>query len=551
MAAFKRSNSQLRKQTKVIHKVIRRVLHVLVRYPIFRAVVAYAPHTSKRNVRNSVKFDVGGSITHSTIFAIPSIHLEGFSWRTLGPILVIVIVIISVITTTTSPKNPLPPFESGKPHILDVVIAPLQVTGNAGQTCTKFAGEYNERLAGILANNKTQGAEIWSPQQVNVTLPQGEQSDSYIQRYAIEYQADLVLYGNISCAGQSAVINPEIYANATFYAGAPEIKGFYNFDDMVDQLSVKMENGAIELVASEQAARAVTLINVGRGFNLYESASKLALKQASDLFLQLAQASNINDRHGLAMLWYMAGKSQLKSVPDECNEPDISQLKQAEISFQTALQHEPQFALAYAYLGTISLKEAQVIKGDQAKVLAEIQVLLNKSIARFERAHNALIHPSNGLANVIAGIGEAQTNLALHDLNPASPESRMLLHDAVTILNQVIKENNAITDGSKEMNTLIAHAYALLGDIQRAMMNDDLALSSYIKALKWDEGSRQKPPIDISLAELYTAQGDACTAERFYQDAAQTQCLADKRVFALQAQQMQFYCQMFSDSQLK
>jgi len=462
-----------------------------------------------------------------------------------------VIVIISVITTTTSPKNSLPQFESGKPHILDVVIAPLQVASSAGQICTKLAWDYNEHLAGVLANDKTQGAEIWSPQQVNITLPKGEQNDLYIQRYAIEHQADLVLYGNITCAGQSAVINPKIYANATFYAGAPEIKGFYSFDDMVDQLSVKLENGAIEQAAGEQAARAATLINVGRGINLYESASKSELKQASDLFLQLAEASNMNDRHGLAMLWYLAGKSQLKSVPDECNQPDISRLKQAEISFQAALQHEPQFALAYAYLGTISLNEALVIKGGQAKELAEIQALLYKSLARFEHVHNALIHPGNGLADVIAEIGEAQAKITLHDLNPANTESTLLLHEAVTILNQVIKGNYTSINESKEMNILIAHAYALLGDVQRAMMNDDMALSSYTKALMWDEGSRLKPAIDISLAELYTDRGDACTAERFYQDAAQTQCPADKRLFDLQAQQMQFFCQLSNDSQFK
>jgi tetratricopeptide (TPR) repeat protein len=551
MTVFKRSSSRLRKQTKVIHKVVRRVLHMLVRYPGFSAIVAYAPRTPKRNARNSVKFEVGGSITRSIIFAIPSMHIEGFDLRTIGSILVVVIVIVTVITTTTSPKNPLPQFESGKPHIMDVVIAPLQVASNAGQTCTKFAWDYNERLAGVLANDKTQGTEIWSPQQVNVTLPKGEQNDLYIQRYAIEHQADLVLYGSISCSGQSAIINPKIYANATFYAGAPEIKDFYSCDDMVNQLSVKMENGAIEQAASDQAARAATFIKVGRGFNLYESASISDLKQASDLFMQLAQASNMNDRHGLAMLWYMAGKSQLKSVPDECNQPDISRLKQAEISFQAALQHEPQFALAYAYLGTISLNEALVIKGDQAKELAEIRALLNKSLAHLEHAHNALIHPDNGLANVIAEIGEAQAKITLHDLNPANIESNLLLQEAVTILNQVIKENTASIDESKEMNVLIAHAYAILGDVQRAMMNDDLALSSYTKALMWGEGSRLKPVIDISLAELYTDRGDACTAKRFYQDATQTQCPADKRVFTLQAQQMQFFCQRFNDSQLK
>jgi len=551
MAVSKYFFTQFNKAKSLVVQAIRRILHGLKRYlGIADTAVVLMPRAQKSAVRNSIKFDVGGSIAHSIILNISNVQLfQNANARTVAFLALLSIAVVTVATSVTPYKNTMPRFESGKPHVVDVVIAPLNVANTSNQACAKVAEDFNAHMAGVLANKKQQGTGIWMPQQVSDSFPQGAVLDSDIKQYATEHQADLILYGTISCDDQGAVINPKIQANSAFFAGAPEISDFYNFDDMVGQFNVKLDPSAIEQAANQQAAHAATLIDVGGGFDLYDSISEPDLKQASNLFIQMAKAGSTNDRHGMAMLWYMAGKSQLKTVMDACNRLDISRLKQAESSFYLAQQHEPQFALAYAYLGAISLNEAQAAMGDRLNDRAEVQTLINRSLARFERATSMSVQSDDGLAQLVAKVGEAQAKLLLHDLNPAGTESRLLLEEAMKILNQVIQENKAYASVSKEMSSHIAHAYALLGDAQRAKLNDDLALSSYSTALKWAEGSRLKPVVDLSLAEMYTVRGDACIAARYYQEAAQTQCSADQREFTLQAQQMQFFCQQDNDSQ--
>lgn len=485
-------------------------------------------------------------MTRSIIVALPHIHFNDLGKKTVLVGVVIGIVIVSVANSTIphSSTDQLQKFEKGEPFRLDVVIAPFHAAGFIDQSCVKVARDFSERLAELLIADPRQGTAFWGPQQVIDTLGQASQSAQSIAQYATDRQADIIFYGEAECDSQAVTIHPQVHVSDAFYAGLPELDGFYNFDDIINPLKIDLSKQQLDPVVSQQAARAAALVNIGHGFRMFATEVDGNLKQASDLFMQLA-AGQLTDRHGLAMLWYAIGKAQLNGVIDTCSIVDTKRLDLAESSLFTALQHEPEFALAHAYLGVIAAYKASLLSDDQADV---IQTVLNKSMARFQRARSALVQPDNGLAKAIAAIGEAQTLITLHDLKPHSSESTLLMNKALVKLNEIINRSDGINYTSKEAQSILARAYAIMGDVQHAQSNDDRALSYFNAASVLTEDNWLKTAVHLSMAELYTVRGNACLASQHYQSATQHACELDKREFALQAQQMQFYCQQTNDT---
>jgi hypothetical protein len=546
MAEIKHLLKQLRKQKKVALYEVRRILRMLVRHMPYSIVVVTAPRPSKRAAKSIIRFEVGGNVTRSVILALPNVHLNGISLKTIAAGAVIIIAVVTAVTTVTpyTGKNVLPPFEQGDPYRLDVVIAPYHVAGLADEACTKFARDLAIRIANKLVNQTPDSTSIWTPDQVSNSIVRGLPDETNASLFASEKKVDLVFYGDMTCDGQDAIIRPRVHASTLFYAGAPEMAGLYNFDDMTGQIKMPMNNGTLEQAANQQIIHAIELIDIGRGFKLNIGDSDQDLKKASDLFMQLANASVVTDRHGQAMLWYMAGRSQFAGVLDKCETVDPNQLTQAEKSFLKSLQHEPELALAHAYLGNISIYQTRY-HADSGYSNAD---LLNKSLARFERALHARVQPASDLAVLLASLGKAQAQILLYDMDPTGAEGRVVLADAIETLNEVVRKIDESSITSKELQSITAHAYALLGDVQHAQLKEDWALSSYSKASLLTSDSRLKTAVSLSLAELYTARGDACQAAEQYRTASQTLCERDKREFALQAQHMQFYCQQTNDA---
>ena len=528
-------------------------MRALTRRRLFDATLLFAPRSAKRGNPSVIKFEVGGSITRSIILALPNVHVDGINPRFVVGGIVIAVVLISVATSTTPQggTSASQRFEYGDPFRLDVLVAPFHVVEKDNLECTQFAQKFSARLAEMVAIQTAQETIVWTPLQVYDTYrPEGEDG-AYAQRYAAERKVDVVVHGTIACNDQVVNVRPQIYAADSFFAEAPEMVGFYHFDDLINQLNVKLDNAALEQAATRQAMRAATLISIGRGFGLYAGETRGDYLKAAELFNKIAETGDVTDRHGLAMLLYMAGKAHLAAVMDDCNEPDLEELKQASISFREALRQEPEFALAYAYLGNISHYEAAANVIGQTQSAYPDHTQFSKSMAYFQRAKSALVQPPNGLAKAIAAIGEAQIRISTHDINPAGNVARTLLSEAVDILVDVIKTYEPASVASKEMKSMLARAYGLLGDLQHAQFKDDLALSSYSVASVLAQEISLKTALALSMAELYTVRSDACMAAKHYQAASQTSCLKDKREFSLQAQQMQLFCQHINDTQFK
>lgn len=549
MAEIKHILSLMRKRQKKFLKYLRRLARALAQFPPHRVALIFAPRPTRRVVRNVTKFEIGGNITRSFILALPQVHVESINIKAIVGGVVIIIVVVNVATSMTpNPgKNALPAFVHGDPYHLDMVIAPFRAVNPSDKACGKFAQDFSDRLAGAVTNSDLQRVLIWLPEQVTGALAQDGKDGVRIDQFAEVRQVDALFYGEIECDAQKATVRPRMIVPALFYRGAPEMEGFYNFDDMIRPLAVEMGNDALEHAAYEQAERISLFIDIGRGLRLMMNNSIEELKQATVLFQRLAQAGNITDRHGLAMLQYLAGKAQLTAAADECNQVDQTLLRQAEDSFSRALLHEPEFALALVNLGHVSINQARILMENDADGM---NIMLNKSLSRFERALNAQVQPADGLAIAMAKLGEAQAWVALHDADPMSNESRQLLAQATETLNDLIAEFDH-AGAAKEIQAVMATAYTLMGDLQRAGFNDERALSSYSKVAFLTENRRLKAAVAQSMAELYTVRGDACAAALQYQMAAQTSCLADGHQFAAQAERMQFYCQQNNDAQTR
>ncbi len=547
MAEINRALALLRKQKNTLHKEIRRLVRMLMRLLPRRLALSFEPRAPRRSNGRITKFEIGGNVTRSIIF-LPNVHLDGIDTRAIVGGIVIVVVVISVATSTTpnSGKIALQPFVRGDAYHLDAVIAPFHTTDPANKACSKFAQDFGDRLGYAVGNNDPQNVTIWMPEQMAGVFPQAGKAGADIRQFAEEHQIDLLFFGEIECNGQIAMVRPQIMASNPFYRGAPEMAEFYGFDDMTSPLVVEFGNNSLEQVVRAQAARISTLIDMGRGFRLLATNSIDELKQAAVLFQELAAAGNVTDRHGLAMLQYLTGKSQLASALDTCNTIDQDLLQQAENSFSKALRHEPEFALALAHLGNVSVYRAQNLPPNN---IDQIQAALSKGLSRYQRALDARVQPADDLAAALANIGIAQAKIVLHDLIPAGNESRLLLVDAVKRLNDVI--HNSAGDAGKEIKAAVALAYALLGDVQRAGFNDERALASYGKVASLTEDRHLQMAVAQSMAELHTVRGDACMAAQQYLIAAQNACQADSRKFAMQAERMQFYCQQANDTQAR
>lgn len=550
MASIKQSLSQLSKSKKALRAECRRLFRVLLRrLPYVLSLVSAAPRT-KRNTRSSIRFEIGGNMTRSVILALPNVHFNGISLRSIivsGGVICIVIVTIVTSTTPVADKIVIKPFEKGQPFQMDVVITPFRASNLLDQACIKLADDISSRFAEKLQMEKPSSAVIWKPQQLSERFTQDTKSSQMVEDFAAERQADVVFYGEIECDHSYAVVRTQVYVSHAFYAGLPEIEGFYSFDDMAEPLKLNLSNEGFEQTARNMADKATALINIGHGFRLIATDVDSNLKLASDLFMQLAHTGGIKDRHGLALLWYAIGKAQLTGLEDQCNIIAQDRLNEAEASLFKALQHEPEFALAHANLGLISTYKASLLPKEQSD---GIHALLDNSLARYQRAKSARVQPVNGMAYAIAILGEAQTRISMHDLNPDSADSKSMLQMAMAGLNEIVK-NDAGGAASKHAQAILARAYALLGDVQHVQSNDDRALYLYNTATLLTEDHHIKTAVHLSMAELYTVRGDACLAAQHYQHATQFACDADKRALALQAQQMQFFCQQTNDTQVR
>lgn len=546
MAEIKHTLSLLRNKKRALFNEVRRLVRMLARLLPHCAALVLAPRSPRRATRSVTKFEIGGNITRSVILALPNVHLDGINFKAIVGGIVITVVIVNIVTSTTpNPgKNALQAFVRGDAYHLDVLIAPFRAVNPSDKACDKFAQDFTNRLARTVTNNDPQNSSIWMPEQVAGVFAQGNMP---LVQFAEEHQVDVLFYGDIECDDQKAVVRPHVVAPALFYRGAPEMADFYNFDDMISPLLVALGDNSLERVTREQAARISTVIDIGRGFRLLATNSASELQQASTLFQHLAEAGGIADRHGLAMLQYLIGKTQIAGVVDACNTIDQDLLRQAENSFSKALLHEPEFALALAYLGNVSFYKANVLPEGNT---AEIQAMLNKSLARYQRALETRVQPADGLVMAVAMIGKAQAKIALHDVDPASSEGQQMLADAAGDLYEVIRKFDSAS-ANNEIKASVALAYALLGDLHRAGFNDERALSSYGRVASLTNDRWLQAAVAQSMAELYTVRGDACAAARQYQLAAQNACQADSRKLAAQAAKMQFFCQQTNDSQIR
>jgi hypothetical protein len=545
MAKNNNNLSQLRRQKLVVRNEIRRMLQVILRRMPCGLMVVTSPRTKKRSARNNFRFEVAGNVTRSIILAWPGINFGGLKTKLAGG-LVIVITVVTVFSglSPSGTKNTLQPFAQGDPYKLNVVVAPYRLAGTTDQACEWFATNLANRIAEKLNRAAPSDTAVWLPQQINADLTQQLQNETKIEAFARERKVDLVLMGDVVCDKQEAIIRPSVFAAPSFFAGTPEMNGFYNFDDVAQQVNVRLNNSALEQNAAQQSVRATALIDIGRGFRQKAADTQEDMKKASALFMQLAQSGSLADRRGQSMLWYMSGQSLLAQAMDECNKLDAQRLNEAENSFQMSLQHEPELAMAFVSLGNISLYRMQLQQDDRGN---QLQRLSDTSLARFARAQQALVQPANGLAVALAAMGEAQARIARYDTDPASTAGKAMLERAIDGLYEVIQWADANTGSGREAQSIAARAYALLGDVQHAQLQDEWALSSYSKASWLSPDRRLKTSVALSLAELYTARGDACSAAEQFQVAAETPCELDKRNFAFQAREMQYFCQQKND----
>lgn len=549
MAEIKDTLSLLRTIKKAVCRAVRRLAQAWAHLLPHRVALILSPRPVRRSTRSITKFEVGGNITRSFVF-LPQVHVDGSNFKVIATGVVVIVVVVANVMTTTSP-NPgttvLHPFTHGDPYHLDVVIAHFNTVDPSDKACEKYAQDFTNRLSRAVANITAQDVSMWIPEQVTNSFTQASKDGTDLEQFVAERQIDVLLYGDVECNDQKASLRPHVIAPALFYQGAPEMAGFYNFDDMTRPLRAATGDNSSEQAARQMASHVSTLIDMGRGIRLIATNAPDELREASALFAQLANAGGVSDRRGLAMLHYLAGKAQIASATLACNSVDPMLLQEAESSFTTALLHEPEFALAQAQLGNVALRQARTLPEN---AMGDITALLNKSLSRFQRALDARVQPAGQLAVAVALVGQAQAQIALHDLITTNSADRSLLTEASAHLHDVIRLFDT-AGAAPEMQATVAVAYALQGDLHRTGLNDDQALGSYGKVATLTEDRRLKSAVAQSMAELYTVHADACAAAQQYLIAAQNACEPDSNAFAKQAEQMQFYCQQTNDGRAR
>jgi hypothetical protein len=510
-----------------------------------------------RNVRRSraesIQLNVTGSIDRSTVIAARNVMLQG----RLGvrPVLFILVALVfSVVALYTSrPNHSAPPhFEKGSPTSVDFVVMPFDAV-NSPASCSSFAYEVSKRAAALISGwqstsdlkDISAGVRVWSPSQVDrLTVRVGQSYDQAVEQFASEHDADIVLYGILSCDSQAIALESYVYLSAAKRYDTSNLIGSYILDPYVNRIDLPNDNMVTADIYTWLSERARALVLLSQAIQLYNRQTSVDYLKAAHLLERLGSEVALSDEHLLSISRIFIANAYTAASVDGCSEgSDQDYLAQATNNYTLSLQHLYQPERAYLGLGmvmnSLALGESDIISAEQ---------YLRSADNYLDSAMSAATASQNEALEWHILLTRAQSKLIEHDVTTDPLAASKSLEQAKALVTQVTDAYNSVGVVDLYQRSLAANAYLIWGDIQAYYSDDPAALIAYQKAqvIAPDSDTKVKSQAALQMAQLLTSNGDMCGALEQYRIAlvnTNAACKNDKLEILQMVYVLQYSCQ--------
>jgi tetratricopeptide (TPR) repeat protein len=431
-------------------------------------------------------------------------------WR-LGIILAVIVAIINLIVQYVIPlagTNLSELFPSLFPATMtgewNIVVSGFQPVGKeaiSSKTARRISEVFYNHFSGevsALGDELGVAVQILGPSQSpNIRGQIAEQREQQAAKMADRMKADVIIYGTIENAGDAYLLKPEFFVNTRNFQEAEEIVGQHQLGSDIRILGDEEQNPTQITLNRELSHRSQVLALISKGLAM------LFTHQYEDA-LAMFQAANADQ------LWeFNAGREVVYLFEgNAAGKADL--LPQAEQAFQDALRIDPEYARAYAGLGSVYYTYS--LQGLSSQNFNPNREDLQKALEYFQFAEQASHKPVT--ANIPAKIafGRGQVYMALWLVKEAPAEQ------AVEQFQFVIDQYQ--TNKNEAIREIASESCARLGLIARQSGDTAGALERYTQAAGLATNPARRAVYQTSIGDLCQGQDDE-KASAAYQKAIQ------------------------------
>ncbi len=406
------------------------------------------------------------------------------------------------------------PMDSSKFTIVmsPFVTVKIDEKGDEGRVKTTRDGRELARLLYTRLENSFDGLqlnvayELRSPDQTCPVMGATRQDRAKAaEKWATTINADVVVYGAILEAAESAELQPEFYVDYRGFAQASELVGPHELGRPL-RVTMPMQSDALEGVADHPVnarAQALSLITLGLASYAVDDYA-----QALDYFTAADEVPNWPASAGKEMLYMLMGNSASRLAATTL---DNGYVDEALDYFDEALKIDPQFGRAL--VGQASATYQRALGNLQTREGSQVDLdLLDEAEAIYNQAADL---PAPEAAEIVikTHFGLGQIFLVRHFLQVEGDD---WLARARAEFQAMV--DTYVSSGVRNRD-LIGHAYARLGLIANQIDQDPTtAIALYQEAITLVT-PRWQAQYQLDLGDLYVALDDVENARHSFEEA--------------------------------
>jgi len=321
-----------------------------------------------------------------------------------------------------------------------------------------------------------------------------EERANNVEALSTNINANIIVYGTIERKENAFEIVPEFYIPIKNSYETEEMVGQHSFGSNIFISSISESLSSQVNANRDLSNRAQILTYITKGLSLFFVGE---YEEAMSVFHSI----NVDDmwlsEQGREVSYLFEGNAALKSFL----------FNEAGIAYQQALTIEPEYARAYAGLGSLYYLKA-IEELDQEK-FSPNDAYLEQAISYFERALEAQLQPPSADIEAKVAFGLGQVYLAKWFAGEST------LNIAVSNFNVLLQLYN--NGENPRLSDFASETYGRLGMINLQLENVDAAINDFTNALDLASNASRKGVYWGTLADIYQEIGrveDASTANQ-------------------------------------
>lgn len=387
-------------------------------------------------------------------------------------------------TATPTPIPQLPDYDVGLGVAFFTVPEDQSVTLDEADTLIE---QVDVRLQGELDSfSDTTGLTLGhlGPQDLGrIVSDDARERAVFAREVAERHDADVILYGIVS-RGRGGIleVQPEFYVSPTMFTDALEMTGSYRLGSAIE-VTGSLDDMRNALVVNQPlSARTTALAQIFAGLTYYELVN---YDEALKAFEAAESALDWEITDGHEVLLVLLGNTRLKLAGEaiQARDPDEARdwLTQAQFDFETAATLAPEYARAYAGLGSAKFVEWNIELIETG--LPDI-AYLEKALDYLDQADDALDQPEDVGARTapLATRLTVNYNMLVYHSSEVPDDLDAIMADFLATSDLILRRydngrNLSMQPVAAETHVLRGHIYfSLAGDCLNALDDFDAAL---------------------------------------------------------------------------